>query len=318
MAIALDASENPIIAEGTNRITFYFAKLQVKNAFTYTSTRPLTPGMWVQAAPVGKEVKVNDEFHETPPYPKTVAGLQLLVNGTPAGIYAIAQKAYINFVIPWNAPTSGQAEFLLVNPTTNEIVAAGSFLMAVADPAFKTVNGAGTGQVLAVNFEDGKLNGPQNAVGLGKVLTLALTGQGLVDNPPPDGVASGTGPLVPTNPGDLRIFLNGKDINTTGGNHVLFSGLDPNYPGSWTINIKIPDISEGGPPPGNAVSIIVIQRDVPSNWGFDPSNSNNDIQLTVGNGRVTTIAVKVVWPQSSLLKRPEITFRPWCSSPPVR
>jgi len=64
--------------------------------------------------------------------------------------------------------------------------------------------------------------------------------------------------------------------------------LDPTYPGSWTINIRVPDI---GPPPG-ANSILVIQRDVPSNWGFDPNNGFGDIPLQSSNGRITTIFVK--------------------------
>jgi hypothetical protein len=33
-------------------------------------------------------------------------------------------------------------------------------------------------------------------------------------------------------------------------------------------------------------------HDVASNYGFDPNNNNNDIQLLVSNGRITTIAVK--------------------------
>jgi hypothetical protein len=74
--------------------------------------------------------------------------------------------------------------------------------------------------------------------------------------------------------------------------NILFSGLDPTYPGSWTVIIKVPDISQGGPPPGNNVPILVRFHDVPSNWGFDPNNSNNDILLTVPNARITTIAVK--------------------------
>ncbi|HYV63663.1 MAG TPA: hypothetical protein VE958_13360, partial [Bryobacteraceae bacterium] len=213
--------------------------------------------------------------------------LQLLVNGAPSGIYAVVQKTYINFVIPWSAPTSGTAEFLLFNPVTREIVAAGTFLMTVADPAFKAANGAGTGQVLAANIDDGGLNSPQNPVGLGKVLQLALTGQGLVSNPPPDGVAPSG--LTSTNPADLHVFLNAKEVPAQ---NILFSGLDPTYPGSWIINLRIPDVSQGGPPPSNAVPIIVTMRDVASNYGYDPNNSNNDIQLTVPNGRITTIAVK--------------------------
>ena len=91
---------------------------------------------------------------------------------------------------------------------------------------------------------------------------------------------------------DLHVFINVKDVNTTGGNHILYSGLDPTFPGSWTINVRIPDVSEGGPPPSNAISIIVTMKDIPSNYGFDPNNGANDILLTVPNGRITTIAVK--------------------------
>jgi hypothetical protein len=74
--------------------------------------------------------------------------------------------------------------------------------------------------------------------------------------------------------------------------NILFSGLDPTYPGSWTVIIRIPTIAQGGPPPGNNIPILVRLHDQPSNWGFDPTNSNNDIPLNVQNGRITTIAVQ--------------------------
>jgi len=300
LAIALDASENPIVAEAINRVTFYFAQLIVRNAFTFTSTRPLAPGMWAQAAPLGKTFKVDDEVHQNPPYPTTLAGLQMLVNGTPSGIYSWEQNAYMNFVTPWEAPTSGNAEFLLFNPTTKEIVAAGTVAMTVADPAFRTANFQGWGQVLALNLKpDGTpygLNGPQNPISLGDTLQLALTGQGLVANPPADGVAPSG--LTPTNLLDLHVFINGTDI---GASNIISSDLDPTYPGSWTINVRVPTVAQGGPAPCNAVSILVIQRDVPSNWGYDPNNGFNDILLQAGsstcpagggNGRATTFAVR--------------------------
>src|SRR6185503_16716783 len=49
LAIALDSFENPVVAEAINRVSFYFAKLIIRNAFSFTSTHPLTPGMWAQA-----------------------------------------------------------------------------------------------------------------------------------------------------------------------------------------------------------------------------------------------------------------------------
>ncbi|MBZ5676497.1 MAG: hypothetical protein LAP61_19850 [Acidobacteriia bacterium] len=288
LAIALDSSENPIVAEAINRVTFYFAKLIVRNAFSFTSSRPMTPGMWAQAAPLGKTFSASDEVHETPPYPLTAAGLQMLVNGVTSGIYSVEQNAYINFVIPWEAPTSGVAEFLLFNPTTKEIVAAGSVLMTLADPAFRTTNFQGWGQVMAINLKtDGTtngLNGPQNPVARGEMLQLALTGQGPVANPPADGFPPSA--LTPTNPLDLHVFIDGIDIGSA---NVVSSDLDPTYPGSWTVNIRIPD--NPGPQPGSR-SILVTMRDVPSNWGYDPNNGFADTQLTLPNGRITTISVK--------------------------
>ncbi len=237
---------------------------------------------------MGKTFTAVDETHDNPPYPLTVAGLQLLVNGVPSGIYSIVQNAYINFVIPWETPPFGSAEFLLYNPTTKEIVGAGTVLMTVADPAFRTTNFQGWGQVMALNLKaDGSangLNGPQNPIARGDMMQLALTGQGLVNNPPANGFPPSA--LTNTNPLDLKVYINGLDI---GPSNVLGSALDPTYPGSWTVNIRIPD--QGGPPPGVA-SIVVFMRDVASNYGYDPNNGFNDIPLNAQNGRITTITVK--------------------------
>src|SRR6185312_14462337 len=132
----------------------------------------------------------------------TASGLQMLVNGAPSGIYSVEQNAYINFVIPWSAPTNGTAEFLLFNPTTKEIVAAGT-------------------------------------------VGMALTGQGPVKNPPADGFPPSA--LTPTNLADLKVIINAKDIGPA---NIISSDLDPTYPGSWTVNVRIPTVAEGGPPPG--------------------------------------------------------------------
>ena len=97
-------AENPIVAEGINRVAFYFAQLVVRNAFSFTATRPLTPGMWAQAAPIGKTFNVNDEVHQNPPYPTTAAGLQMLVNGTPSGIYSWERKCVYKLRDPLGSP----------------------------------------------------------------------------------------------------------------------------------------------------------------------------------------------------------------------
>ena len=44
LSIALDSFENPIVAEALNRVSFYFAKLIIRNAFTFTSTQSADTG----------------------------------------------------------------------------------------------------------------------------------------------------------------------------------------------------------------------------------------------------------------------------------
>jgi uncharacterized protein (TIGR03437 family) len=116
------------------------------------------------------------------------------------------------------------------------------------------------------------------------VLQLALTGQGLVSNPPADGFPPGG--LVQT-PSDVQVIIGAKVVPAA---NILFSGLDPTYPGSWIINVRVPDVSQGGPPPSGAVSIIVTMHDIASNFGYNPNDFNTDIQLQ--GGRITTFAVK--------------------------
>jgi uncharacterized protein (TIGR03437 family) len=219
-----------------------------------------------------------------PPYPKTLGGLQVLVNGTPAPITSLQSNA-IYFLVPNNTPSSGDVEYLVTRPATGEIVAAGNFTMGAAAPGFFTVNQQGTGQIAATN-EDGTPNSAANAIGQDQLLTLWMTGFGHLDNAPPDGEAAGR--AVPT------------DINpviTIGAYRVppekiLYSGLSPQFPGLWQINIRMPRNGElNAPLPGPRVSILVQMRDVPSNIG-GTTTIGQDRQLTVPNGLITTIAMK--------------------------
>jgi uncharacterized protein (TIGR03437 family) len=137
-------------------------------------------------------------------------------------------------------------------------------LISAADPAFKTVNGLGTGQVLATNFDDGTLNGPQHPVGLGKILTLALTGQGLVNNPPADGNPPPAGTLLPTS--ELPVVTMAVNIPNE---RILFPGLiRPTR--VLDVIIKIPMSPERTA--AEQYSDLVRFHDI-RNWGFDPSST---------------------------------------------
>lgn len=229
------------------------------------------------------------EFTPTPaaglPYPKTLGGLQLLVNGIPAAITSL-QSDSVYFLVPNNAPTSGEVEYLLTRPATGEIIAAGTFTMGKFAPGFFTVNQTGTQQIAATNFSTGTPNGPSNPVGQDEILTLWMTGYGHLDNAPPDGEAP-TGPVeIPTRP-----------VITIGGLYkvppekILYSGLS-GFPGLWQINIRMPKNGEPFAPAPNAKTIILVQmEDQPSNIGFGSLGVDRYLQAS-GNGLITTIATK--------------------------
>ena len=102
-----------------------------------------------------------------PPYPKTLGGIQLLVNGIPAPITSLLADA-IYFLVPNNAPTSGDVEYLVTRPATGEIIAAGTFAMGNAAPGFFTANQQGTQQIAATNA-DGTPNSATNRIGQGQL-----------------------------------------------------------------------------------------------------------------------------------------------------
>jgi uncharacterized protein (TIGR03437 family) len=73
---------------------------------------------------------------------------------------------------------------------------------------------------------------------------------------------------------------------------ILYSGLSPEFPGLWQINIRMPKNGELlAPLPGPKVPILVQMRDVPSNIG-GTNTPGVDRQLTVPNDLITTVALK--------------------------
>ncbi len=292
MGIALDSFDNIIAAEAANRMTFFYARLGYRHAATYASGsnlgNTLTPGMYALVARLGKDFDFT-AAEAAPPFPKTLGGLQLLVNGIPAALWKLQTSPFpaIFFLVPNNAPSSGSdVEYLITRPATGEIIAAGNFAMGPAAPGFFTDNAQGTGQIAATN-EDGTRNGSTNRIGQDQVLTIWMTGFGHLDNAPADGVAAGRALETDVKP---DIIIGGT--YRVPPEKILYSGLSPEFPGLWQINVRMPKNGEAGAPvPGPKVSILVRMRDIPSNIG-GTGTLGLDQLLQVTNGLVTTIATK--------------------------
>lgn len=264
LALTLDASGNLYLADATHRVAMYFPTLTAVNAANYLPR--LTPGMWASLCPDTPQVCLNPanrnrayRFTETltvaaeSPLPKELGDLQITVNDLPAPMY-FTSPAQINFLLPAALPTSGTVTLELSQPSTGRIVAAAMLSMDVASPAFFTSDASGTGQVAAVN-QDGTINGPNNPVRPGDVISLYGTGYGVIDNAPPDGAP--VPGVLPTqrNP---RVLINARDAE------LLYSGGAPGAAGLWQINVRVPLQS---PPGANLVNMLY--SDIPNN---DPQN----------------------------------------------
>jgi uncharacterized protein (TIGR03437 family) len=187
----------------------------------------------------------------------------------------------INFVVPWSAPTSGTADVQVVQASTGRVYAAASVALSTVSPGIFTQDFAARGfrQAAVINTADNTVNSPTNAAARGTYISIYATGQGLVATPPADGdLPQG---LVPT-PLKPLIFMSTCFLDSCAvaaddkprEEWLQFSGLSPNYPGVWQINVYIPKVV----PPGSQIPLAVVLNGVP-NWDGT-------------SGFQTTIAVK--------------------------
>jgi uncharacterized protein (TIGR03437 family) len=271
LAITLDAFDNLIVAEGGNRVTFYYAKLTFQNTASYNQ-QPLAPGMLAILYQLGKAFSFTPDAAQAYPWPMTLADLQVTVGGIPAPIFRVDASA-INFQVPMTAPSSGNPEFLVRRASTGEIIAAASIPMNISNPGFFTASATGDGPVAAIN-EDGTVNSSSNPVGRGHIISFYLTGQGFVSGAPRDGVPPSSALSTPVLPritmtglttfiGDLCAQPPTAQQLQTG--CIEYSGLGA-FPGGWQINFlvgsSVPPSSSAGP-----ITVVLTMDDVPSNVG---------------------------------------------------
>ncbi len=261
IAVTQDQYGDLILAEAYNRVTFYYPALAAYNAAVSLANKPLAPNTIASIYPGGIQFGKDtaDAFSQPSPLPlpTTLADLQVTVNGTPAPLYYVS-PTQINFVVPWNAPTTGTAGVEVVKVSTGQLLAAGAVSMNTVSPGIFVGASAGAGAKLAaVVNSDGTINDATHPVKRGDYISIWATGQGLVSSPPADGDIPRNG-LV-SSQGTLRVFigtdftdqvpLQGDEQRSVAGvytNFISFSGLSPSFPGMWQINVRIPQATAPG------------------------------------------------------------------------
>jgi uncharacterized protein (TIGR03437 family) len=297
LALTVDGFGNLLAALSTNRIGFYFAAATPVN--TANGLTRLAPGMMaslytmstIEPALFGDQTTSATSL----PLPKELADIQILVNDQPVPLLMVSPRQ-INFLMPMSAPTSGNIELQVVRKSLNQILAVGCaaaklssnpdryacsglLQMYVASPALF----AGppnydkyTGQIAAYNVKasDGTsygVNSAANPVARSDYIVLFGTGQGFVPNTPADGAPPGG--VFWTSGAKPQVIVNRAFV---GDENVTFSGLSPEYPGLWQLNVKIPDTTPPSTSTEGSTLLVVVHRGIPSN---DPDRIVTTIQV---------------------------------------
>ena len=261
LAVAFDSYGNLISAEIVNRVSFYFPVLAFRNTANFNS-QPVAPGSLTYFGRPGVDFSFTPASATTPTWPTTLSGLQVLMNGTTlCPIYLVTSNA-VFFQVPMSAPTSGFADFQVLDAVSGQIYADSEVPMAAANPGFYTANSQGTGQAAAINLANGSINSATNPVSKdGKsYIQFYLTGLGAVPGAPPDGVPPPS-PVAASTP--LVLLATGCLNGLCPASSIQFSGLAA-YPGVWVINFLVPNTFPAG---CNNVIAAILNDNVVSNVG---------------------------------------------------
>ncbi|MGE5646085.1 MAG: hypothetical protein ACM336_09870 [Acidobacteriota bacterium] len=290
LALALDAHGTLYVAERGNRVSEYFPEVIPVNGASFLQDRPLAPG--VIATAWAKRASTPATHAPSVPLPTELAGVQVLVGGTPAPLFYVGDDrsfpgyVQVNFQVPHNAPSDKPIDMQVIDAVTQQVLGAGALAMNKAAPAFFVTNST-TGQVAAFNVDPNTkartCNGtasPCRPAKRGEILELYLTGEGYQSGWTKDGEAPAGGvPNDRDNDHNQLLVLLGTDFvdcDTRVGTRcpagsnakfIEYSGAAPGFVGLWQINVRVPNdiVAPGLPNP-----IAVVYRDISSMIGGTP------------------------------------------------
>jgi uncharacterized protein (TIGR03437 family) len=165
----------------------------------------------------------------TVPFPTTLGGVQVLIEGVAAPIYYVS-PGQISVIVPSGIPYSIAAIQVVNNGVASNTVT--QFVNKTSAGVF-TQNASGLGYGAVVHNADGTLVTPSNPAVAGEYVQVFVTGLGTVFPTVPDGSAGPADPLSNT-VNTMTAFIGGTSAP------VAFAGLAPTLAGLYQVNIQIP------------------------------------------------------------------------------
>ena len=167
----------------------------------------------------------------TPPYPTTLNGTSVSVNGIAAPV-SFASATQLNILVPYGVTGSSATIQATYNEAkSNQVIVP----LAAAAPGVFSSDGSGTG-LGAVRHSDGTAVNSSNPAKRGETIVVYLTGLGAVATSVADGAAA-TGQ-------DSANVKTAVYIGETTGT-IVYAGLAPGFPGLYQINVTVPTAATG-------------------------------------------------------------------------
>lgn len=202
------------------------AQVAIVNNASFRADQPIAAGSWVAAfgAFSGVAATTASAF----PLPTTLGGVTVSVDGVNAPLYDV-RATQLTFLIP-GATAPGLRP---VRITTSSGTVTGSVRVISAAPGL-FIKDAQTPPRAAVRNQDGVTENSSSAPARrGEVISIYGTGPGAFSRTPADGAAPGASPLATTK-STPQVYIGGIEAT------VQFSGLNPDAPGLWQINVTVP------------------------------------------------------------------------------
>jgi len=180
-----------------------------------------------------------------PPFPTTLAGVQVTISGTPAPIYCVGPQ--ITVIVPYEVSSSPIASIQVsYNNTVSNIATA--FVYKTAPGVF-TVPSGGLGPAAAQHGNYALITTANPALP-GETIVIYLSGLGSVFSvngvPATDGTATGPN-------GDTIVSNIAIDVGGFGSTSVIYAGLTPSTAGLYQVNFQVPISAPAG---NDALAIV--------------------------------------------------------------
>jgi uncharacterized protein (TIGR03437 family) len=238
----LGVAQTPVVPENS-----------VLNSATYSTMgqpgHAVAPGSLVSI--FGSELAAGLAVADSVPLSTSIGGVSVRFNDVPAPIHFVS-PGQINAQLPWGLLQGAQtAVGTMVVTRGGASSQARSVQLAQVSPGIYTISAMGDGPGVVVNLDDGSLaqpagsitNYPTRPVRTGGAIIIYATGLGPVDPPLANGADSQD--ALRRTVMMTSVLIGGREAQ------VLFSGLSPQFPGVYQLNVVVvPDT-----PTGNAVPI---------------------------------------------------------------